>query len=45
MEVRAQLAEAEAREAKQALALVEEAIRKRLLCAHPDAKSGLGEVA
>ena len=31
-EFRAQIAEAEAREAKQALALVEEAIRKRLLC-------------
>jgi hypothetical protein len=45
MEVRAQLAEAEAREAKQTLALVAEAIRKRLLCAHPDAKSGFGEVA
>jgi hypothetical protein len=45
MEVRAQLAEAEAREAKQTLALVEEAIRKHLLSAHPDAKSALGEVA
>jgi hypothetical protein len=31
-EVRAQAAEAEARDAKQALALVEEAIRRRLLC-------------
>jgi hypothetical protein len=33
VEFRAQAAEAEAREAKQALALVEEAIRRRLLCA------------
>ena len=40
MEVRAQLAEAEAQEAKQILALVEEAIRKRLLCAHPQAEKG-----
>ena len=32
IEFRAQAAEAEAREAKQALALIEEAIRKRLLC-------------
>ena len=40
MEVRAQLAEAEAREAKQTLALVEEAIRKRLLCAHPGTEKG-----
>jgi chromosome condensin MukBEF complex kleisin-like MukF subunit len=36
MEFRAQAAEAEAREAKQALSLVEEAIRRRLLCADPD---------
>jgi hypothetical protein len=35
MEFRTQLAEAEAREAKQVLALVEDAIRRRLLCAHP----------
>lgn len=34
LEVRAQVAEAEARESKQALALVEEAIRRRLLCAN-----------
>jgi hypothetical protein len=34
IEFRAQAAEAEAREAKQALALIEEAIRKRLLCVH-----------
>jgi hypothetical protein len=33
VEFRTQAAEAEAREAKQALALVEEAIRRRLLCA------------
>jgi len=39
MEVWAQLAEAEAREAKQTLALVEEAIRKHLLSAHRDANS------
>src|SRR5512132_3382016 len=31
-EIRAQVAEAEAREAKQTLALVEDAIRRRLLC-------------
>ncbi|WP_249133018.1 hypothetical protein [Bradyrhizobium sp. AUGA SZCCT0182] len=36
-EFRAQAAEAEAREAKQSLALVEEAIRRRLLCATPEA--------
>jgi hypothetical protein len=36
MEFRAQAAEAEAREAKQALSLVEEAIRRRLLCADAD---------
>jgi chromosome segregation ATPase len=41
MEFRAQAAEAEAREAKQALALVEEAIRRRLLCPNPEAKPGL----
>jgi len=39
MEYRAQAAEAEAREAKQALALVEEAIRRRLLCATPEAEN------
>jgi hypothetical protein len=33
-EFRAQAAEVEARDAKQALALVEEAIRRRLLCAN-----------
>jgi hypothetical protein len=37
MEFRAQAAEAEAREAKQALELVAEAIRRRLLCASPEA--------
>ena len=39
MEVRAQLAEGEARETKQTLALVEEANRKHLFCAHRDANS------
>jgi hypothetical protein len=37
LEFRAQAAELEAREAKQTLALVEEAIRRRLLCASPEA--------
>jgi len=37
VELRAEVAEAEARQAKEALALVEEAIRRRLLCASPDA--------
>ncbi len=41
LEVRAQVAEADAREARQALALVEEAIRRRLLCANPQADSRL----
>jgi hypothetical protein len=45
MEFRAQAAEAEAREAKQALALVEEAIRRRLLCANPEAERSLNAVA
>jgi len=45
MEFRAQAAEAEAREAKEALALVEEAIRRRLVCANPEADTGLGAVA
>ena len=45
MEFRAQAAEAEAREAKQSLALVEEAIRRRLLCASPEADSRLNAVA
>lgn len=44
MEFRVQVAEAEARKAKQALALVEEAIRRRLLCAHPKVERSLGEV-
>ena len=43
-EVRAQVAEVETREAKQALALVEDAIRRRLLCASPEAVSRLYEV-
>ena len=37
LEFRAQAAELEAREAKQTLALVEEAFRRRLLCASPEA--------
>jgi chromosome segregation ATPase len=41
VEFRAQAAEAEAHEAKQALALVEEAIRRRLLCASPEAAGRL----
>jgi chromosome segregation ATPase len=45
MEFRAQAAEAEAREAKEALALVEEAIRRRLLCANPEADTRFGAVA
>src|SRR3984893_9173148 len=45
VEFRAQAAEAEAREAKQKLALVEEAIRKRLLCASPEAVSSWSAVA
>jgi hypothetical protein len=45
VEFRAQAAEAEARETKQALALVEEAIRRRLLCASPEAASRLNAVA
>jgi hypothetical protein len=40
MEFRAQAAEAEARRARETLALVEEAIRKRLLCATPEAAAG-----
>jgi hypothetical protein len=40
MEFRAQAAEAEARKAGETLALVEEAIRKRLLCATPEAAAG-----
>jgi len=45
VEFRGQVAEAEAREAKQALALVEEAIRRRLLCTNPEADSRLSAVA
>jgi hypothetical protein len=44
-EIRALVAEAEALETKQALALVEDAIRRRLLCASPEAASRLHEVA
>jgi hypothetical protein len=44
-EFRAQTAEAEAREAKQALEFVEEAIRRRLLRANPEAYSRLSAVA
>jgi hypothetical protein len=35
LELRAQVAEVDARQAKEALALVEQAIRRRLLCANP----------
>jgi hypothetical protein len=45
VELRAEVAEAEARQAKEALALVEEAIRKRLLCANPDGDGRLTAVA
>ena len=45
MEFCAQAAKAEAREAKQALALVEEAIRRRLLCASSKVDSRLTSVA
>ena len=45
VELRAEVAEAEARQAKEALALVEEAIRKRLLCANPDVDGRLTAVA
>ena len=44
-EFRAQAAEAEARETRQALALVEEAIRRRLLCANPDVDNRQNAVA
>jgi septal ring factor EnvC (AmiA/AmiB activator) len=40
LEFRAQAAEIEAHEAKEALALVAEAIRRRLLCASPQATAG-----
>ena len=40
-ELRAEQAETKARETSQALALVEEAIRKRLLCASPETASEL----
>jgi hypothetical protein len=45
VEFRAQTAELEALKAKEALALVEEAIRRRLLCTNPEAMSGLNAVA
>ncbi|WP_439400247.1 hypothetical protein ACRQ5Q_42510 (plasmid) [Bradyrhizobium sp. PMVTL-01] len=44
-ELRAEVAEAETRQAKEALALVEEAIRKRLLCANPHADGRMAAVA
>jgi len=44
-EFRAQAAEADAREARQALALVEEAIRRRLLCANTEVNGKLTAVA
>ncbi|GLR92100.1 hypothetical protein [Bradyrhizobium iriomotense] len=40
LELRAQVAEADAREARQALALVEEAIRRRLLSTNPEGDRG-----
>jgi hypothetical protein len=45
VEFHAQAAEAEARETKKAPALVEEAIRRRLLCASPEAANILNAVA
>ncbi|MGY8668752.1 hypothetical protein Q3C01_41180 [Bradyrhizobium sp. UFLA05-109] len=45
VELRAEAADAEARRAKEALALVEGAIRKRLLCANPPADGRLTAVA
>jgi hypothetical protein len=44
-ETRAQVAETEAREARQSLALVEDAIRRRLLCASPETTRKLYDVA
>ena len=44
-EIRAQVAETEAREAKQTLALVEDAIRRRLLCAGPETARRMCDVA
>jgi hypothetical protein len=44
-ELRAEVAEAETRQAKEALMLVEEAIRRRLLCANPDADGRLTAAA
>jgi hypothetical protein len=44
-EIRAHVAEAEAREAKQMLALVEDAIRRRLLCANPEGAGKLRQTA
>ena len=45
VELRAEVAEAEARQAKEALALVEVAIRERLLCTNPNANERLRAVA
>jgi hypothetical protein len=45
VELRVEVAEAEARRAKETLALVEEAIRKRLLCTSPDVDGRLAAVA
>jgi chromosome segregation ATPase len=45
VEFRAEAAEAEARKSKEALAIVEEAIRRRLLCASPEAVGELNAVA
>ena len=45
VEFRAEAAEAEVRETKQALTLVEEAIRRRLLRANPEADSRMSAIA
>jgi len=45
LELRAEVAEAEARQAREALMLVEEAIRERLLCAYVDVDSRLTAAA
>ena len=45
VEYRAEAAEAEVRETKQALTLVEEAIRRRLLRANPEVDSRMSAIA
>jgi hypothetical protein len=44
-ECRAQVAEVDAHDARRALALVEEAIRRRLLCANPEVENRLSAIA